>query len=32
MHVSTPTDDAYAVRFLALAERHDGWYDSLPVG
>lgn len=31
VHLRTPTDDAYAVRFLSLAERHDGWYDSLPV-
>lgn len=30
VHVLTPTDGSYAVQLQALAERHDGWYDSAP--
>lgn len=32
VYVSTPDEPAYAVEFLALAERHDGWYDRHPHG
>jgi precorrin-6B methylase 1 len=32
VHVCTPDEPAYAVRFLAIAERHDGWYDPHPRG
>ena len=32
VHVRTPDEPAYAVEFLAIAERHDGWYDPHPHG
>jgi hypothetical protein len=31
VHVCTPPDPAYAARFRALAEAHDGWYDPDPL-
>ena len=30
VYVRTPDEPGYAVEFLALAERHDGWYDAHP--
>ena len=32
VHVRTPDEPGYAVEFLAIAERHDGWYDPHPRG
>jgi hypothetical protein len=32
VYVRTPDEPGYAVEFLALAERHDGWYDPHPHG
>jgi hypothetical protein len=32
VYVRTPDEPAYAVEFLGLAERHDGWYDPHPRG
>ena len=32
VYVRTPDVPGYAVEFLALAERHDGWYDPHPHG